>query len=55
MSKIIKFPIQKSMKEVITENRTKRIAETEQLEKEIEEIKCRIGSRKSITPTDKDS
>lgn len=46
MGSIVKFPIEKSMKEVITENRAKRLVETARMETEIEELKRKIGAFK---------
>lgn len=52
MSNIVKFPIEKSTKEIITENRAKRIAETACLELEIEELKRQVEAFKNTDVRD---
>lgn len=46
MNSMVKFPIEKSLKEVITENRAKRIAETARMETEIEELNAKLAHLK---------
>lgn len=48
MSNIVKFPVPlKTAAQVVAENRAKRLAEQERFEKEIEELKSKIGAFKN--------